>query len=149
MHINLIRTETTTMARIIGAASLVLASVGASIAASPAQVSLFDRYVAAAKAEPGYTGPSAERGRAFFFASHAGGKADTPACTACHTSNLAGAGETKAGKPIEPMAASVAPTRYTDPDIVEKWFRRNCRDVLGRACSAAEKSDVLAFLLSL
>lgn len=82
------------MARIIGAASLVLASVGASIAASPAQVSLFDRYVAAAKAEPGYTGPSAERGRAFFFASHAGGKADTPACTACHTSNLAGAGET-------------------------------------------------------
>ena len=47
------------------------------------------------------------------------------------------------------MAASVAPTRYTDPDIVEKWFRRNCRDVLGRACSAAEKADVLAYLLSL
>jgi hypothetical protein len=29
---------------------------------------------------------------------------------------------------------------------VEKWFKRNCSDVLGRACSAQEKGDLLAWL---
>jgi cytochrome c peroxidase len=149
MHVISIRKELPALARTIGAAALVLAAVVAASAASPAQVSLLDRYVAAAKADPGYTAPSAERGRAFFFAAHAGGKADTPACTACHSGDLTGPGRTKAGKVIEPMAASVVPTRYSDPATVEKWFRRNCQDVLGRACSAAEKADVLAFLLSL
>ena len=32
---------------------------------------------------------------------------------------------------------------------VEKWFRRNCNDVVGRECTAAEKADVLAWLLTL
>ena len=32
---------------------------------------------------------------------------------------------------------------------VEKWFARNCNDVLGRACTPVEKGDVLAWLLSL
>ena len=39
--------------------------------------------------------------------------------------------------------------RFTRPDKVEKWFRRNCNDVLGRACTASEKGDVLAYLMSL
>ena len=117
-------------------------------AASPAQV-LLDTYIAAAKAEPGYSGPSVERGRAFFFASHTGGKADTPGCTSCHTKDLTGPGQTRAGKRIEPMAPSVVPTRYSDSANVEKWFKRNCQDVLGRECSAAEKADILAFLVGL
>ena len=29
------------------------------------------------------------------------------------------------------------------------WFRNNCKDVVGRDCSAAEKADVLAWLLTL
>jgi len=32
---------------------------------------------------------------------------------------------------------------------VDKWFRRNCKDVLSRECSAAEKADVMAYLISL
>jgi len=39
--------------------------------------------------------------------------------------------------------------RFTDPSKVEKWFKHNCGDVLGRACTAQEKGDVLAFLRSL
>jgi cytochrome c peroxidase len=124
-----------------------------SAAVTPAQAQvlqvLLDKYIADAKAEPGYSGPSVERGRAFFFASHAGGKAGTPSCTSCHAKDLTRPGQTRVGKPIEPMALSVVPTRYTDPANVEKWFKRNCMDVLGRECSAAEKADVLAFLLSL
>ena len=44
------------------------------------------------------------------------------------------------------MAVSANPARFTDPDKVEKWFRRNCNSVLGRECSAAEKADVIAWL---
>jgi hypothetical protein len=29
---------------------------------------------------------------------------------------------------------------------VEKWFRRNCQDVLQRECSAQEKGDFIAWL---
>ena len=37
----------------------------------------------------------------------------------------------------------------TDSARVDKWFRRNCKDVLARECSAAEKADVLAYLIGL
>ena len=49
-------------------------------------------------------------------------------------------------KLIEPMAASVAPTRYADPAKVEKWFKRNCTEVLGRECTPLEKGDWLAYM---
>ena len=39
--------------------------------------------------------------------------------------------------------------RFTDAAKSEKWFRRNCNDVVGRECTAAEKADVLAWLLTL
>jgi hypothetical protein len=32
---------------------------------------------------------------------------------------------------------------------VDKWFARNCKDVLGRECSALEIADVLAYLANL
>ncbi|MBK9083614.1 MAG: DUF1924 domain-containing protein [Rhizobiales bacterium] len=91
----------------------------------------------------------AAAGKAFFFARHTGGKADTPACTACHTTDLTKAGQTKAGKAIDPMAASRAPDRFSDLATVEKWFRRNCTDVLGRECTKSEKANVIAYLLSI
>lgn len=115
---------------------------GPALAIDAGQKALFDSYQSAAIGD-------VARGKAFFLGQHSGGKPDSPSCTSCHTSNLAGPGKTKAGKEIGPMAASIARTRYTDRAEVEKWFKRNCADVLGRECSAQEKSDVLAFLLSL
>ena len=41
------------------------------------------------------------------------------------------------------------PKAFTDPAKTEKWFRRNCNDVMGRVCTADEKADVLAWLLTL
>jgi Domain of unknown function (DUF1924) len=41
------------------------------------------------------------------------------------------------------------PKAFTDSAKVDKWFRRNCKDVLARECSAGEKADVLAYLNSL
>ncbi len=76
------------------------------------------------------------------------GKSETPACTTCHTASPSKMGETRAGKPIEPMAVSVTPDRYTDPKKMAKWFRRNCKSVLGRECTAQEKGDFLTFMIS-
>lgn len=115
--------------------------------AQPARDALLADLAAQAKAaQPAFAGFSAERGRALFLAKHSGGKPDTPSCTTCHTANPAATGETRAGKPIEPLAVSVNPTRYTDPEKAAKWFGRNCTSVLGRDCTPLEKGDFLTFM---
>ncbi len=68
-------------------------------------------------------------------------------CTDCHGLDLTQAGEhVNTGKRIEPMAPSVNPQRFSDAAKVEKWFRRNCKWTLGRACTPQEKGDLLSFL---
>lgn len=134
---------------LLAAVAVVTFGAAALAAMSPERQAVYDRYVSAAKkADPAFEGFSAERGRAFFFAKHAAGKADSPACTSCHTTDLTKPGESRAGKEIAPMAASVSPKRFTNAKDVEKWFSRNCPDVLGRECTVIEKGDALAFLLS-
>ena len=51
------------------------------------------------------------------------------------------------GKTIAPFAPMFNPERFTDTAKVDKWFRRNCKDVASRECTAAEKADMLAWLL--
>ena len=52
------------------------------------------------------------------------------------------------GKKIDPMAPSANAERFTDPKKVAKWFKRNCNDVLDRACTPQEQGDVLSYLLA-
>jgi len=94
----------------------------------------------------GFKGFSAERGKAFFLSSPATGKPDTPSCTSCHSTDPAAKGRTRAGKEIAPMVVSKTPERYIDIKKVEKWFRRNCKGVLGRTCTAVEKGDFLTLM---
>ncbi len=106
-------------------------------------------YAAAAKAaNPAFAGFSATRGKSLHTQAFGGGKPDTPACTSCHSNEPRGGGRTPAGKAVEAMALSVSPTRYADAAKVEKWFKRNCNEVLGRECSAQEKGDWLSFMAS-
>lgn len=100
----------------------------------------------AAKHDPAFAGFSASRGDAFFHARHTGGHPQTPSCTTCHTADPTRPGETRSGKVIEPVAVSRTPTRFTDAEKVAKWFRRNCRSVLGRDCTAQEKGDYITYL---
>ena len=110
---------------------------------------LVAQYAAAAKAAaPAFAGLSTARGQALHQQKSGAGKADTPSCTSCHSNDPRAAGRTPAGKAIDAVAASVSPTRYTDPAKVEKWFKRNCNEVLGRECSAVEKGDWLSYMLS-
>lgn len=87
-----------------------------------------------------------ERGRRFFATRHAG----RWSCTSCHGDPPTRAGShASTGKTIDALAPRVNAGAFTDTARVDKWFRRNCRDVLQRECSAAEKADVLAYLLTL
>ncbi len=52
-------------------------------------------------------------------------------------------------KAIGALAPGFNPDRFVDPAKTEKWFRRNCNDVMARECTPAEKADVLAWLLTL
>lgn len=106
------------------------------------------QYASAAKAaNPAFAGFSTERGKTLHTRAFTGGKPDTPACTSCHGKDTRGPGKTPTGKTIDAMAASVTPARYTDPAKVEKWFKRNCTEVLGRVCTPQEKGDWLTFML--
>jgi hypothetical protein len=53
------------------------------------------------------------------------------------------------GKPIAPLAPAFNRERFVDAAKTEKWFRRNCNDVMGRECSPAEKADVISWLRTL
>jgi len=110
-------------------------------AANPIQ----DSYRAAAKQEnAAFKGFSAARGQAFYSA-----KTGDMACASCHgDSPKANGKHAKTGKDILPMAPSANAQRFTDAAKVEKWFGRNCKDVLSRACSAQEKGDFIAYMLS-
>jgi len=93
----------------------------------------------------GFQGFSAARGETFFKAKHGG----EWSCSSCHTDNPGIEGKhAKTGKIIKPLAPSANTERFADMAKVEKWFKRNCNDVLERVCTAQEKGDVLAYLLA-
>lgn len=124
--------------------AIALAASTVAFAQTPA--SLQSAYATEAKSEnPAFTTFSADRGRQFFSATH--GK--DWSCATCHTANPAAAGKhATTSKAIAPLAPSANPERFTSADKADKWFKRNCNDVAGRACTAQEKGDILAFLLA-
>jgi uncharacterized membrane protein len=120
-------------------AAMTLAAAQALAATTPAEQM-------AGYAAQGGGAAQASRGQAFFTTKH--GK--DWSCSTCHTATPTVDGKhASTGKVISPMAPAFNAERFTDAAKTEKWFRRNCNDVVGRECSAAEKADVIAFLLSL
>ena len=132
MHRNRIR---------IALIALPIAAALAAPARAAAPAELLSGYAASA----GGTA-SPERGRTLFTARHG----REWSCSSCHGELPTGPGRHAAtAKAIPPLAPAFNPERFTDPARVEKWFRRNCNDVMGRECTSAEKADVLAWLLTL
>jgi len=116
-------------------------------AASPAEI--LQSYVTQAKQEnPAFVAGSASKGDAFFHATRQHSSGSKVSCATCHTDNPKQTGKTRANKEILPMAPSANAKRFTDLAKTEKWFSRNCQDVLERSCTAQEKSDFIAYLLS-
>lgn len=108
-------------------------------AASPAQMLSGYTAQAGAPADPA-------RGQRFFTDRHG----REWSCASCHGAVPTRTGKhASTGKPIDALAPAFNPERFTDAAKTEKWFRRNCNDVVGRECTASEKADLLSWLLTL
>ena len=124
---------------------LLAAVVGNAHAETPKQ--LIDAYSTAASAQSAGFKPSAQRGGAF-FAKQFAVSLRMPACASCHTEQPIQPGRhAVTGKEIKPMAVSANSERFTDSAKVEKWFRRNCQEVVGSECTAGEKADFVQFAM--
>lgn len=123
-----------------GAAAAVLMPLAAAHAAPPAE--LLAAYTKAAGAPA-----SAERGQKMFTTK---GKGDFEwSCSTCHTGDPTKEGKHAiSGKPIPPLAPSANKERFTSRTKAEFHFTLNCKDVLTRECTVAEKADVMAWVLS-
>jgi len=128
----------------LGVAIVLLSAVPAS-AETPAD--FLRQFAAEAKqADSAFTGFSSERGARFFITRHA----NDWSCASCHSQDPRQSGEhIRTGKTIDALAPGINPERFTSARQVSKWYRRNCKDVLARECSALEKGDVLSYLLAL
>jgi mono/diheme cytochrome c family protein len=121
-----------------------LAYVGAgpitpALAATPAEL------VAGYSTQAG-AAPVPARGQQLFTSRHGG----EWSCASCHGAVPTQPGKhASTGKAIGALAPAVNPDRFSDAAKVEKWFRRNCNDVIARECTAAEKADVLSWLMTL
>lgn len=121
------------------AATFTIATLSSARAATPQE--LLADYAARAG-----TAGSAPRGEALFTQRHG----QEWSCATCHGAPPMQTGRhASTGKPIGALAPAFNAERFTDSAKVEKWFRRNCNDVIGRECSAGEKADVIAWLLTI
>jgi hypothetical protein len=114
-------------------------------AACAAANPILEGYRSQARQEnPAFTDFSAARGKAFYNA-----RTGSTSCANCHTTSPKLPGQhAVTGKEIPPMALVANPERFTDAVKVEKWFKRNCKEVRKRVCSATEKGDFIAYLMA-
>ena len=126
--------------------SLVISQGGAHAESTDAILKHYEQ--SARGADKGFSGFSASRGKELYFRKEQSPKGEI-SCSTCHTTNPKAVGRTRANKDIEPLAPSANEQRFTDLKHVEKWFARNCDDVLRRPCSTQEKGDFVTYLLSI
>jgi mono/diheme cytochrome c family protein len=122
-----------------------LMPIGSAEAASP----LLSTYQAEARAEdPAFKAFDAARGKALYFEEHPG-KSGPISCATCHTPDATRPGRSPVGKVIDALAPSANPQRFTDAATANKWFNRNCQQVLGRTCTSRERGDFLTYMSTL
>lgn len=120
-------------------ATLIATFGNATLAATPADLQ------ASYSAQSGNPA-SADRGQQLFTSRHG----REWSCSSCHGAVPTQTGKhASTGKAIAPLAPAFNPERLVDAAKTEKWFRRNCNDVIGRECSPAEKADVISWLRTL
>jgi len=91
---------------------------------------------------------SAEAGRKFYLVRRTWQSGDYT-CSGCHTEDPKKVGrhiETK--QPIKPLAPIANPERFTSAPTVEANFVAHCMDLHERDCTAYEKGNIIAYLMS-
>lgn len=96
----------------------------------------------------GATEGQATAGQSLWTREATGPDGKARSCATCHASDPRKAGRhATTGEPIDPLAPSVEPTRFTDAATIEKWFGRNCKWTWGRECTPQEKADFVAYVI--
>jgi len=136
------------MRRYLALSIFLLAAAGPAMAETPmaeTPADFLNTFEKEARQGKGFNGFSAQRGQAFFQQTHG----NDWSCASCHTKNPAASGShARTNKTIKPLAPAANPERFTSVRKVDKWFQRNCNDVVNRACTAQEKGDILTYLVS-
>lgn len=111
---------------------------------------LAKKYVTIAKTvNASYAGTSSMDGKMFFNRKIKAPNGEMVACASCHTANPANTGRNiVTGKPIAPLSPVVNAKRFNDLEKVEDKFTEHCNDIIGADCSAAEKANFIAYLLT-
>ena len=92
---------------------------------------------------------SVKEGEKIFSTSHMGKKGEMVSCTSCHNIDLTTMGKNVfTNKLIEPLSPNKNSQRLTNVKDVEKWLKRNFKDVYNREGTAQEKGDVLYYINS-
>ena len=130
----------------LGGLVTLLLSAGMLPAHAETPQNFLDTFAQESKAQnPAFKGFSAKTGESFYKNKHGGDWS----CSSCHTDNPAAEGKhAVTGKVIQPLSPNANPSRFTDAAKVNKWFKRNCNDVLKRECTPEEKGNLLTYLLS-
>ncbi|QOY51038.1 DUF1924 domain-containing protein [Candidatus Sulfurimonas baltica] len=103
----------------------------------------------AKKENPSFSGFDYKRGEKIFTSEHIGKNNKLISCVSCHTNELSKQGLNEhTNKVIEPLSPSANAKRFTDVKDVQKWLRRNFKDVYAREGSAQEKGDVITYIIS-
>ena len=148
-----------------------LAIASSSLADTPQEI--LENYAVQAGAEDtSFSGFSAERGEALYREPHVikgagvwscaschlkdprysvrAHRTDIP-CRACHVINDWEHPDPKHAKKrvIDPFAPSANPMRLTDAHRVDSFLKLNCLLLMQRECTAREKGDVIAYLLTI
>ncbi|MBU1215403.1 MAG: DUF1924 domain-containing protein [Gammaproteobacteria bacterium] len=124
---------------------LMLAGAAPALAETPQQIQA--TYSAEASQVIPDFNPSAQRGRDLFVKQW-NVSANQPSCTTCHGKDMHAEGKhVVTGKTIAPLSPVVDAERFTSAKKVAKWFKRNCSEVVGRECTAAEKADFIQFAI--
>lgn len=97
---------------------------------------------------PSFQGFDYARGEAIFTTQKMGKNGTLISCVSCHTNDLSKNGLNEhTNKVIEPLSPSANPTRFTDVKEVQKWLRRNFKDVYNREGTPLEQGDVITYII--
>ncbi len=103
--------------------------------------------VEAKNIDPNFNDFDSKRGEKVFTSKHIGKKGQEISCTSCHNIDLTQDGKNFfTNKSIKPLSPTVNQERLTSVKEVEKWLRRNFKDVYLKEGNAIQKGDVLYYI---
>ncbi|MDM5270583.1 DUF1924 domain-containing protein [Sulfurovum sp. zt1-1] len=127
--------------------SLIPLSVFANNFNDQIQIYIDQLKVEAKNIDPNFNDFDSKRGEEIFTSKHIGKKGQEISCTSCHNLDLTQEGKNVfTNKVIKPLSPTANKERLISVKEVEKWLRRNFKDVYLKEGNAIQKGDVLYYI---